>query len=210
MRELLFMEPVFKEAIWGGTRLKDVFGYDIPSSRTGECWAISAHKNGDCRIAGGTWKGQSLSSLWESHPEWFGAAAGCHKEFPLLVKIIDARNDLSIQVHPDNAYAGEHENGSLGKTECWYILDCDPDATIVIGHHAGNKDEVKQMIEEKRWKDFIREIPVSKGDFFQINPGCVHAIKGGTLCWRLSRAVILHTAFMTTTGCPAGSPGSSI
>ena len=60
MRELLFMEPVFKEAIWGGTRLKDVFGYDIPSSRTGECWAISAHKNGDCRIAGGTWKGQSL------------------------------------------------------------------------------------------------------------------------------------------------------
>ena len=82
-----------------------------------------------------------------------------------------ARNDLSIQVHPDNAYAGEHENGSLGKTECWYILDCDPDATIVIGHHAGNKDEVKQMIEEKRWKDFIREIPVSKGDFFQINPG---------------------------------------
>ena len=98
MRELLFMEPVFKEAIWGGTRLKDVFGYDIPSSRTGECWAISAHKNGDCRIAGGTWKGQSLSSLWESHPEWFGAAAGCHKEFPLLVKIIDARNDLSIQV----------------------------------------------------------------------------------------------------------------
>ena len=69
MRELLFMEPVFKEAIWGGTRLKDVFGYDIPSSRTGECWAISAHKNGDCRIAGGTWKGQSLSSLWESHPE---------------------------------------------------------------------------------------------------------------------------------------------
>ena len=148
MRELLFMEPVFKEAIWGGTRLKDVFGYDIPSSRTGECWAISAHKNGDCRIAGGTWKGQSLSSLWESHPEWFGAAAGCHKEFPLLVKIIDARNDLSIQVHPDNAYAGEHENGSLGKTECWYILDCDPDATIVIGHHAGNKDEGAM----RRWK----------------------------------------------------------
>ena len=175
------MEPVFKEAIWGGTRLKDVFGYDIPSSRTGECWAISTHKNGDCRIAGGTWKGQSLSSLWESHPEWFGAAAGCHREFPLLVKIIDARNDLSIQVHPDNAYAAEHENGSLGKTECWYILDCDPDAAIVIGHHAGNKDEVKRMIEEKRWKDFIREIPVRKGDFFQINPGCVHAIKGGTL-----------------------------
>ena len=100
----------------------------------------------------------------------------------MLVKIIDARNDLKhtrfIRIMPT---PGSMKNGSLGKTECWYILDCDPDATIVIGHHAGNKDEVKQMIEEKRWKEFIREIPVSKGDFFQINPGCVHAIKGGTL-----------------------------
>ena len=120
-------------------------------------------------------------------------------------------NDLSIQVHPDNAYAGEHENGSLGKQNAGYILDCDPDATIVIGHHAGNKDEVKQMIEEKRWKDFIREIPVSKGDFFQINPGCVHAIKGGTWCWRLSRAVILHTAFEDYDRLSGGeAPGSSI
>lgn len=181
MSELLFMEPVFKEAIWGGERLREVFGYDIPSSHTGECWAISAHKNGDCLIASGTCKGQSLRSLWESRPEWFGTAAACHKEFPLLIKIIDAKNDLSIQVHPDNAYAAEHENGSLGKTECWYILDCDPGASIVIGHHAKNREEVKEMIEGKRWKEFIREIPIKKGDFFQINPGCVHAIKGGTL-----------------------------
>lgn len=181
MRELLFVEPVFKEAIWGGSRLREVFGYEIPSDHTGECWAVSAHKNGDCRVASGTLAGQTLSSLWKEHRELFGKfGEDCH-EFPLLIKIIDAKNDLSIQVHPDNAYAAEHENGSLGKTECWYILDCDEGATIVIGHYAKNKEELEAMIREGRWSEFIREIPLKKGDFFQINPGCVHAIKGGTL-----------------------------
>lgn len=180
MKELLFMEPVFKEAIWGGSRLNEVYGYTIPSDHTGECWAISAHKSGDCKIASGTFAGHTLSSLWEDHKELFGSTSS-QKVFPLLIKIIDAKKDLSIQVHPDNAYAAEHENGSLGKTECWYVLDCDEDATIVIGHNAKDKEELREMIEGKRWSEFIRQIRVKKGDFFQINPGCVHAIKGGTL-----------------------------
>jgi len=181
MRELLMMEPIFKEAIWGGSRLKEVYGYDIPSGHTGECWAVSAHRSGDCRVSSGTYAGHTLSSLWREHKELFGTAADSYWEFPLLVKIIDAREDLSIQVHPDNAYAAEHENGSLGKMECWYILDCDKDGTIVIGHHAKDKEELRSMIEQGRWTEFIREVPIKKGDFFQINPGCVHAIKGGTL-----------------------------
>ena len=106
--ELLFLEPVFKEAIWGGTKLRDSFGYDIPSDTTGECWAISAHKNGDCKIAGGRYDGRYLSQLWEEEPELFGNYPG--SQFPLLIKIIDAKNDLSIQVHPDDAYASEHED----------------------------------------------------------------------------------------------------
>ena len=175
MRELLFMEPVFKETIWGGWRLKEVYGYPVPGSHTGECWGISAHKNGDCVIAGGTYKGMTLGSLWQQHRELFGGNPSW-KEFPLLVKIIDAKQDLSIQVHPDNAYAAEHENGSLGKTECWYVLDCEPDTSIVIGHHAKDRQQVKEMIEGKRWEEFIRQVPVKKGDFFQINPGCVHAM----------------------------------
>lgn len=181
MRELLLMEPVFKEAIWGGSRLREGFGYDIPSDHTGECWAVSAHRSGDCHIASGRYKGQALSALWNEHRELFGKASEECREFPLMVKLIDAKDDLSIQVHPDNAYAEAHEKGSLGKTECWYILDCDEGAEIVIGHNARDKEEVKRMIEEKRWADFIRRIPIKKGDFFQINPGCVHAIKGGTL-----------------------------
>lgn len=177
--ELLFMEPVFKEAIWGGTRLRDVFGYEIPGETTGECWGISAHKNGDCKISGGMYDGRLLSSLWKEKPELFGNYPG--DQFPLLVKIIDAKNDLSIQVHPDDAYAAIHENGSLGKMECWYVLDCDPDTEIVIGHHAKDHAEMESMIRNHQWKEFIRTVPLKKGDFFQINPGCVHAIKGGTL-----------------------------
>lgn len=176
--DILFLEPVFKEMVWGGSRLKD-FGYNIPSGKTGECWAVSAHPHGDCLIQNGTYKGWHLSRLWEEHRELFGNMQG--DKFPLLIKIIDAKEDLSIQVHPDDCYAAECENGSLGKTECWYVLDCDENATIIIGHHAKDKAEMKQMIEQKRWTEFLREIPVKKGDFFQIEPGTLHAIKGGTL-----------------------------
>ena len=177
--ELLFMDPVFKEAIWGGTKLRDVFDYEIPSDTTGECWAISGHANGMSRVAGGRFDGKTLGELWNEEPEIFGNYPG--SQVPLLIKIIDAKNDLSIQVHPDDAYAGEHENGSLGKTECWYVLDCEPGTEIVIGHNAKDKAEVEKMIRNHEWSDFIRKVPVHKGDFFQINPGCVHAIKGGTL-----------------------------
>ena len=128
--ELLFMDPVFKEAIWGGTKLRDVFDYEIPSDTTGECWAISGHANGMSHVAGGRFDGKTLGELWNEEPEIFGNYPG--SQVPLLIKIIDAKNDLSIQVHPDDAYAGEHENGSLGKTECWYVLDCEPGTEIVI------------------------------------------------------------------------------
>ena len=177
--ELIFLKPVFKQMIWGGSRLKSVFGYDIPGDNTGECWAISAHPNGDCEIAEGRYAGKTLSWLWKEHRELFGGLPG--DRFPLLVKIIDAKADLSIQVHPDDSYAAEHENGSLGKTECWYILDAPENGTIIIGHNAASKAEVRSMIEGRKWDAFIREVPVKAGDFFQINPGCVHAIKGGTL-----------------------------
>ena len=155
------------------------YGYEIPGDHTGECWAISAHPNGDGTIAGGTYDGYSLSRLYREHRELFGNSS--EEVFPLLIKIIDAKADLSIQVHPDDAYAREKENGSLGKTECWYILDCDEDATIVIGHNAKDQVQLRQMIEADRWDELISVRPIKKGDFFQIDPGTVHAIKAGTL-----------------------------
>lgn len=179
MGKIIFLEPIFKEMIWGGNRLSKEFAYNIPSEKTGECWAISAHKNGDCVVRSGEYKGMKLSELWDSHRELFGNIEG--DTFPLLTKIIDAKEDLSIQVHPDDKYAKEFEAGASGKTECWYILDCDENAQIVLGHNAKDKDELKEMIEKKKWNELIRIKSIKKGDFFQINPGTVHAIKAGTL-----------------------------
>ena len=179
MKSILFLEPVFKQMIWGGRQLADQFGYEIPGDRTGECWAVSAHPNGDCVVREGAYQGKTLSQLWQEEPGLFGNSD--LDRFPLLVKIIDAKDDLSIQVHPDDAYARENENGSLGKTECWYILDCPEKASLVVGHNAGSRQELQEMIEQERWGELIREIPVKKGDFIQINPGTVHAIKGGLM-----------------------------
>ena len=179
MKKILYLQPVFREKLWGGERLSSVFGYPIPSDHTGECWAISGHPGGDCTVKNPEFRGKTLGQLWHEAPALFGNLPG--DIFPLLIKIIDARQDLSIQVHPDDAYARVHENGSLGKTECWYVLDCDPGATIIIGHNAASKEEMAQMVAQGRWSELLRQVPIRKGDFFQINPGCLHAIKGGTL-----------------------------
>jgi beta-glucosidase len=179
VRPILFLKPVFKQMLWGGSRLKEEFGYEIPGDNTGECWAVSAHPNGDCVIREGIYEGKTLSELWKEEPELFGNSD--KDRFPLLIKIIDAKDDLSIQVHPDDAYAMAHENGSLGKTECWYVLDCPENASLVVGHNAGSRKELEEMINQGKWSEFIREIPVKKGDFIQINPGTVHAIKGGLM-----------------------------
>ena len=178
-KEILFLNPVFKQMIWGGDRLGRDWPYQIPGNDTGECWAVSAHPNGDCKIREGIYEGRTLSRMWEEYPELFGNTG--LDRFPLLVKIIDAKTDLSIQVHPDDAYAKVNENGSLGKTECWYVLDCEEDSSLVIGHNAKSKEELAEMIHQGKWGDLIREIPVKKGDFIQIDPGTVHAIKGGLM-----------------------------
>lgn len=178
-RKILFLEPVFTHNIWGGSRLREAFDYPVDGEDIGECWGIAAHPNGDCTIRKGTFAGKKLSQLWAEEPQLFGNAE--EDRFPLLVKMIDAREDLSIQVHPDDVYAKVHENGSLGKTECWYIMDCSEDAALVIGHYARTKEELEAMIRQGRWQELIREIPVKKGDFIQIDPGTVHAIKGGLM-----------------------------
>lgn len=168
MRELLILEPVVKNYIWGN-----------------EYWTVSAHPHGDDVVTRGTWQGKHLSELWTEHRELFGNIEG--ESFPLLVKKIDSRDDLSIQVHPDNEYAFSHENGSYGKTECWYVIDAKPDGTIIIGHNAKTKEELKEMIYEGRWKELLREFPVKKGDFFQIEPGTVHAIKNHTVIMEIQQ-----------------------
>lgn len=185
MGHILKMKPVFKEMIWGGKKLRDIYGYDIPSDNTGECWGISAHPNGDCLIEGGEFDGKHLSWVWQNHKELFGNIEG--DQFPLLVKLIDAKNDLSVQVHPNDEYAKVHEN-SLGKTECWYVLQADEGTKMVMGHHAKTKEEFVQAIENDNYDELLNSFEINKGDFFYIPSGTLHAICSGSLIYEAQQS----------------------
>lgn len=178
MQEPIFLKPVFQKKIWGGSRLKSVFGFDIPNDKIGEDWAISAHPHGVSVVENGEFKGQKLDDLWKEHKELFGYPT--EPVFPLLIKILDAEDELSVQVHPDDAYGMKHE-GELGKTECWYIIDAEPGAEIIYGHHAKTREELAEMIKEGRWDDLLKKVPVKKGDFFYVPSGTIHAIGKGIM-----------------------------
>ncbi|CAH0206664.1 mannose-6-phosphate isomerase, class I [Priestia megaterium] len=175
----IFLAPLFQERIWGGTELESQYGYRIPSAQTGECWAISAHPNGPNTVREGHYAGKTLGELWDEHPEIFGHFNS--PRFPLLTKILDANDDLSIQVHPGDEYAQEFENGELGKTECWYILDCKEDATMIFGHRAQSKEEFMQLVNEGHWNDLLQRVKIKPGDFFYVPSGTLHALCEGTL-----------------------------
>ncbi|TCJ01357.1 mannose-6-phosphate isomerase, class I [Cytobacillus praedii] len=175
----LYLNPVFKERIWGGSALYDQFGYSIPSKKTGECWAISGHSNGQSIVKAGKYKGRTLGDLWENNRELFGNYPS--PVFPLLTKILDANADLSIQVHPDDEYAKKYVNGELGKTECWYIVDCKENAEIILGHFAKSKMELADRVEKGQWDKLLNRIIVKPGDFFYVPSGTIHALCEGIL-----------------------------
>ncbi len=185
MGHILFIEPIFKEMVWGGQRLKQVYDYPIPSDHTGECWAISAHQNGDCLIRNSKYQGMSLSTLYQEHRELFGNIEA--KQFPLLVKIIDASQNLSVQVHPNDEYARIHEN-SLGKTECWYVIDCLKHTQMVIGHHAKTKEELIHTIKHHEYASLLNQFEIQPKDFFYIPAGTIHAICAGSLIYEVQQS----------------------
>ncbi|MWC27656.1 mannose-6-phosphate isomerase, class I [Paenibacillus sp. MMS18-CY102] len=176
MNQPIFLQSVFQERIWGGTKLKQLFNYNIPNERTGEYWAVSAHPNGQSIVSNGTYQGMKLGELWTAHPELFRSNSAV---FPLLTKILDASDDLSVQVHPNDEYAGKHENGELGKTECWYIVDAEPGATIIFGHEATSKEQLVQMVQDGQWNALLTQVPVKAGDFFYVPSGTIHALGKG-------------------------------
>ncbi|MBF7020181.1 mannose-6-phosphate isomerase, class I [Staphylococcus sp. 18_1_E_LY] len=173
----LFLKPVFQERIWGGTKLTE-FGYDIPYDNTGECWAISAHPNGANTILNGRYKNYTLDQVWEENRALFGNDD--REAFPLLTKILDAQDKLSVQVHPDDAYAKAHE-GEYGKTECWYILDAEEDAEIIYGVNAQNQETLNNMIDNREFDQLFNTVKVQKGDFYYVPAGTVHAIGKGIM-----------------------------
>lgn len=175
--EPIFLSPVFQEKIWGGDTLKTHFHFDLPSHSIGEAWVISTHPHGESTVTSPScYQGMRLNELYQQHRYLFGPNQP--DTFPLLTKILDANKDLSVQVHPDDTYALEHE-GELGKTECWYVIAAEPSAKIVYGHTAQTVDEFESLIYQHKWDTLLREIPVKAGDFFYVPHGTIHAIGGG-------------------------------
>jgi len=152
--------------------------FEIPNDSTGEAWVISAHKNGPSIVKNGVLKGKNLWELWNYYPHLFSGKTAT-EEFPLLIKILDANDDLSVQVHPDDIYARRHEGEQYGKTECWYILDCADDAEIIFGHFADSEEEFRRKVEEGKWNELLKRVKVKKGDFVYVPSGTIHAIGKG-------------------------------
>lgn len=177
---ILKLNPIFQERIWGSQRLKTDFNYDIPNGSIGECWGISAHQNGENEVSNGPYSGRTLSDLWANHrQELFGDFT--HDTFPLLVKILDATDDLSVQVHPNDEQAYTLEGERFGKTECWYVLDAEPGAELILGHTAQTRAELETAVSNEEWSSLLKKQPVQKGDFVFVESGTIHAIGKGIM-----------------------------
>lgn len=181
---IIFMEPVYKDYIWGGEKLKKEFNKKTPFERTAESWEISSNKNGICKIKNGEYEGKTLKELFEDKKikeEIFGKKCEKMKEFPLLIKFIDAKDNLSIQVHPDDEYAKKIGLES-GKTEMWYIMECEEDGKIIGGLNSKlTKSELQDVIENDNIKDYLKYIDIKQEDSIYIPAGTVHAILKNTL-----------------------------
>ncbi|AXI10501.1 mannose-6-phosphate isomerase, class I [Oceanobacillus sp. 143] len=177
--EPIFLQPVFQERIWGGQKLKKEYNYDIPFEKTGEAWVISAHPHGPSVIKNGPLEGKTLADVWQNYGELFNKEANNNEEYPLLIKILDAVDDLSVQVHPNDEFARKMEAIAYGKTECWYVLSAEPGAEIILGHRANSRAELERMIDNGEWENLLNRVKVRAGDFFYVPSGTIHAIGKG-------------------------------
>ncbi|GAA0304189.1 mannose-6-phosphate isomerase [Gracilibacillus halotolerans] len=186
--EPILLQPVFQERIWGGQKLKTQFNYDLPFEQTGEAWVISAHPNGPSVIKNGPLAGKTLLDAWENHGSLFNKSKENENAYPLLVKILDAADDLSVQVHPDDQFAREVEKVPYGKTECWYVLHAEEGAELILGHHAETQEELDEMINNGEWDQLLRRVPVIAGDFVYVPSGTVHAIGKGIVILEIQQS----------------------
>jgi len=173
-------EPVFKDYLWGGNELER-FNKFSDASVIAESWEVSANRDGMSIISNGELKGSSLEDVFKWFPKDL-CGIGSHKQFPLLIKFIDAKLPLSVQVHPDDTYAFQYEGGSLGKSEMWYIVDAKPGARLVYGLKEGvSKEDFSKAVEEGKISDTLNYVEVKKGDWINIPAGLVHAIGEGII-----------------------------
>ncbi|WP_293831544.1 type I phosphomannose isomerase catalytic subunit [uncultured Phascolarctobacterium sp.] len=176
------LKPVGKDYLWGGRRLNDDFSKAIPLQPLAETWECSTHPDGPSMVASGEFKGLSLAEVLHLQPELLGRHYAGLGELPILIKLIDAKKDLSVQVHPDDEYAFQHEQGQRGKTEMWYVLDASRDSQLVYGFsHDINRAALEKSLLDGTVEKYLQKVPVHSDDIFFIKPGTVHAIGAGAL-----------------------------
>ncbi|PXW34613.1 mannose-6-phosphate isomerase type 1 [Klebsiella oxytoca] len=180
-KQLLKVEPFFEPRIWGGERLKERYGYKTEITPVGEVYNVVALPGqADCLVSG---TGKTLSQLYREKPKWFNCDTA---QLPIRVNILDPLDDLSVQLHPDDAYALQHDS-SRGKPEAWVILDTPADGRIAFGHYAKSREEFKQLSESNAFDKLVRYIPAKKDWYLDIPAGTLHAIGKDVLTYNISR-----------------------
>ena len=183
------MKPAGKDYLWGGNRLNDEYGKDMEMQPLAETWECSTHPDGQSIVASGDMKGRLLADVLEEHPEYLGThpmylntQTGRKYGLPVLIKLIDAKEDLSVQVHPDDDYARRHEKGQLGKTEMWYILDAAKDGRLIYGlYRKTDKETLRKSIADGTIEKHLQKVKIRKGEVYYIAAGTIHAIGAGAL-----------------------------
>ena len=178
--ETIKLTPACKDYLWGGEKLRQDYGIQSQLHPLAEAWVLSCHPDGPSVVATGPLAGKTLPEyIQEKGPGCLGADCEKFTDFPILAKFIDAKGDLSIQVHPSNEYALAHEH-QFDKTEMWYVLDCEPGATLYYGfQHQISREEFQQRIQDNTLTEVLNAVPVEKGDLFFIPAGTLHAIRKG-------------------------------
>lgn len=191
-RKPFLLKPAGKDYLWGGSRLNDDFSKGIDMTPLAETWECSTHEDGPSVVASGEYKGMLLKDVLKENPQFLGfhPFGGVYDEkrgqgsgeLPILIKLIDAQKDLSVQVHPDDAYAMEHENGSWGKSEMWYVLDATKDAHLVYGlKNKISRKRFQKSIEDGTLEKYLQKVPVHQNDVFFVEAGTIHALGAGSL-----------------------------
>lgn len=178
----MLLRPSGKDYLWGGSRLNDEFEKQIDLIPLAETWECSTHPDGPSYVISGEHNGKELADVLRQHPEYLGERHKGENTLPILIKFIDAQKDLSVQVHPTDEYAKANENGQLGKTEMWYVLDAGRDARLVYGlNQSCTKEEMRQAIADGTVMRLLQKVPIHKDDLFFIQAGMIHAIGAGAL-----------------------------
>ncbi len=175
------LSPAFKDYLWGGTKLRDLYHKPCDFEKVAESWELSTHPAGQSRIAGGEFDGMELAGYFRKNPQVLGSRCQAFEDFPILIKFIDAKQALSIQVHPSDEYAQrvEHE---YGKTEMWYVMDCEPGAFLYFGvNREVSPEEFRKKIEDNTVEEVLNRVDVHPGDVFFIESGTLHAIGAGIM-----------------------------